>query len=148
MAMTLCNTKTIEFSRCKRQKIQLNFDGGEITSDVGAILLNRVDKMINLTNRIASTANDPRCKGKIDHSIGDLIRQRVYGMALGYEDLNDHITLRKDTAIQTEIDQDKDLASSSTLCRFENAADRQLCWDIQKTLVEVFIAPLRGSLKE
>ena len=146
--MTLCNTKTIEFSRCKRRKIQLNFDGGEITSDAGAILLNRVDKIINLTNRIASTANDPRCKGKADHSIGDLIRQRVYGLALGYEDLNDHITLRKDTAIQTAVGQDKDLASSSTLCRFENAADRQLCWDIHKTLVEVFIESFKKPPKE
>ncbi len=146
--MTLCNTKDIEFSRCKGRKIQLNFNGGEITSDAGAILLNRVDKMINLTDRIASTANDFRCKGKIDHTIGDMIRQRVYGLALGYEDLNDHITLRKDTAIQTAVGQDKNLASSSTLCRFENDADRQLCWDIHKTLVEVFIESLEKPPKE
>jgi len=69
--MTLCNTKPIEFSRCKSRKIQLNFDGGEISSDAGAILLNRADKMSNLTDRIASTVNDPRCKGKIDHLIDE-----------------------------------------------------------------------------
>lgn len=146
--MTLCNTKPIELSRCKGRKIQLNFDGGEITSDAGALLLNRVDKMINLTDRIASTANDSRCKGKIDHTIGDMIRQRVYALALGYEDLNDHITLRKDTAIQTAVGQDKDLASNSTLCRFENAADRQLCWDIHTTLVEIFIESFKNPPKE
>ena len=91
--MTLCNTKTIEFSRYKTRKVQANFDGGEITSDAGIILLNRVDKMIGLTKHIASSINDLRCKGKIDHQIGDILRQRVYGLALGYEDLNDHTSL-------------------------------------------------------
>ena len=85
--MTLCTTSPIEFSRCKGRKIQLHFDGGEITSDSGAILLNRVDKMINLTERIASRAKDSRCKGKVDHKIGTMIRQRIYGLALGYADL-------------------------------------------------------------
>ncbi len=146
--MTLYTTKTIEVTRCKSRKIQLNFDGGEITSDAGAILLNRADKMINLTNRIAASINDPRCKGKIDHKAGDILRQRVYGLALGYEDLNDHITLRKDTAIQTAVGKDKDLASSSTLCRFENAADKQLCWDIHKALVEVFIESFKKPPKQ
>ena len=146
--MTLCNTNTIEFSRCKGRKIQLNFDGGEISSDAGAILLNKADKSINLVDRIAASANDTRCQGKIHHTIGDMIRQRVYGLALGYEDLNDHITLRKDTVIQTAVGQDKDLASNATLCRFENAADRKLCWDIHKTLVEVFIESFEKPPKE
>lgn len=146
--MTLCTTKTIEFTRCKNRKVQANFNGGEITSDAGAMLLNRVDKIIGLTKRIASTINDPRCKGKIDHKAGDIFRQRVYGLALGYEDLNDHTTLRKDTAIQTAVGTDKYLASSSTLCRFENAADRQLCWDINKAFVEVFIESFKKPPKE
>ena len=146
--MTLCNTKTIEFSRCKGRKIQLNFDGGEIPSDAGAILLNKADKNINLIDRIAATSNDTRCPGKINHNIGDMIRQRVYGLALGYEDLNDHITLRKDTVIQTTVGQDKDLASNATLCRFENAADPKLCWYIHKTLVEVFIESFKKPPKE
>ena len=146
--MTKCTTKTIEITRCKGRKVQANFNGGEITSDAGAILLNRADKMIGLTKRIAATINDPRCKGKIDHKAGDILRQRVFGLALGYEDLNDHITLRKDTAIQTAVGSDKDLASSSTLCRFENAADRQLCWDINKAFVEVFIESFKEPPKE
>ena len=68
-----------------------------------------------------------------------MLRQRVYSLALGYEDLNDHETLRKDIAIQTAVGKDEDLASSPTLCRFENFADRQMCWDISKVLVDVFI---------
>lgn len=146
--MTVCTTKTIGFTRCKNRKVEVNFTGGEITSDAGAILLSRADKMINLTKRIAANINDQRCKGKVDHSIGDILRQRVYGLALGYEDLNDHISLRKDTAIQTAVGQDKDLASSSTLCRFENAADRQLCWDINKAFVEIFIESFKKPPKE
>lgn len=144
--MTVCTTKTIEITRCKRRKVQANFNGGEITSDAGALLLKQADKMIGLTKRIA--INDPRCKGKIEHDVKDIFRQRVYGIALGYEDLNDHATLRKDTAIQTAVGSDKDLASSSTLCRFENAADRQLCWDINKAFVEVFIESFKKSPKE
>lgn len=146
--MTLCTTKTIEFTRCKTRKVQANFNGGEITSDAGAILLNRADKIIGLTKRISSTINDPRCKGKVNHKIGDILRQRVYGLALGYEDLNDHTSLRMDTTIQTAVGTDKDLASSSTLCRFENAADRQLCWDINKAFVEVFIESFKKPPRE
>jgi len=146
--MTLCTTKTIEFSRCKRRKVQANFKGGEITSDAVTMLLSHADKTINLTERIASGAEDSRCKGKVKHSIGDMLRQRVYSLALGYEDLNDHITLRKDTALQTAVGQEKDLSSSSTLCRFENAANRQLCWDISKIFVEVFIESFKTPPKE
>lgn len=144
--MTLCTTKTIEITRCKRRKVQANFNGGEITSDAGALLLKLADKKTGLTNRIA--INDSRCKGKIDHEAGDILRQRVYGIALGYEDLNDHATLRKDTVIQTAVGSDKDLASSSTLCRFENAADRQLCWDMSKAFVEIFIESFKKPPKE
>ncbi len=62
--MTLCTTKTIRFARCKGRQIQVNFKGGEITSDAGAILLNRADKKISLLDRIASGFNDPVAKEK------------------------------------------------------------------------------------
>lgn len=137
--MTVCTTKTIEFSRCQRRKVQVNFEGGEITSDAGAMLLKQADKLINLTGRVASTANDPRNQDRITHSIHDMLRQRVYGIALGYEDLNDHDMLRKDIAIQTSVGKDTNLASSPTLCRFENFAGYQMCVDMSKALVEVFI---------
>lgn len=85
---------------------------------------------INLTDRIAATAFDPRNQKKINHIILAMLFQRVYGLALGYEDLNDHDTLRNDTAIQTSVGKDENLASSPTLSRFENFADRQMCWDM------------------
>jgi len=146
--MTNCNTNSIEFTRCKRRKVQANFNGGEITSDAGVMLLHQVDKIFNLTDRVAATANDPRNKKKITHSIRDMLRQRIYSLALGYEDLNDHDALRKDTAIQTAVGKDEDLASSPTLCRFENFADKQMCWDMSKTLVEIFIESFKKPPKE
>jgi len=100
--------------------VQANFDGGEISSDAGAILLRQADKIINLTDRIAATAFDPRNQKKINHTILAMLHQRVYGLALGYEDLNDHDTLRNDTAIQATI---TDIASFPFTCSAVN-----ICW--------------------
>ena len=137
--MTVCTTKTIEYARCKRRKVQAEFNGGDITSDGGVMLLRQVDRRLQLTKRIAAILNDPRCPSKIQHRLLDMLRQRVYGLALGYEDLNDHSSLRKDPAIQTAVEQDQDLASSSTLCRFENWINAEALWDISRILIDVFI---------
>ena len=69
-----------------------------------------------------------------------LIRQRIYGLAQGYEDLKDHDTLRHDLAWQTAVDRDQPLASSPTLCRLENRADRAVAWAVQGVLFAQFIA--------
>lgn len=137
--MTVCTTKIIEYARCKRRKVQAQFSGGDITSDGGVMLLREVDRRLQLTKRIAATLNDPRCSSKTRHSLLHMLRQRVYGLALGYEDLNDHETLRKDPAIQTAVDQDQDLASTSTLCRFENWISFDALWDISRILIDLFI---------
>lgn len=137
--MTVCTTEPIAFTRCKRRKVVADFGGGEITSDAGVLLLSEADKRMRLTERIAPKIDDPRCKGKCDHSLRDMLRQRIYALALGYEDLNDHVTLRKDTALQTAVGRDTDLASDATLCRFENRATQKMCWQISQALVEVFI---------
>ena len=70
----------------------------------------------------------------------DLLRQRVFGIALGYEDLNDHAALRHDLALQTASGRDRALASAATLCRFENRAERGWAWAVHAALVESFIA--------
>jgi len=137
--VTVCSTKIIEYARCKGRKVQAQFNGGDITSDGGVMLLRAVDRRLQLTKRIAATLNDPRCSSKTRHSLLHMLRQRVYGLALGYEDLNDHNTLRKDPAIQTAVDQDQDLASTSTLCRFENWISFDALWDISRILVDLFI---------
>ena len=64
-----------------------------------------------------------------------MVRQRVYALALGYEDLNDHDTLRREIGLQTAVERDRSLASASTLCRFENRADRTTAWRISCAIV-------------
>ncbi len=146
--MTVCHKSELEFPGCKNRKVQANFNGGNITSDGGVMLLSQADKQINLTNRIASLIDDLRCKGKIDHSILNMLRQRVYGLAMGYEDVNDHIHLRKDIAIQTAVGSDRNLASSSTLNRFENSVDQELCRKINSMFIEFFIESFEKAPQE
>ncbi len=88
---------------------------------------------------IAKLFEDKRDQPKINHTIKEMLRQRVFGIALGYEDLNDQNTLRHDIAIQTIVGTDQALASSPTLSRFENTATKQLAFDIHKQIVENFI---------
>jgi len=84
-----------------------------------------------------------RRRASLLHDGLSLLRQRVYGLALGYEDLNDHETLRRDLAIQTAVERTKALASSSTLCRRENRADRDAAWRMHEVMVEQFIASFK-----
>ena len=83
---------------------------------------------------------DHRDPELIEHTVKELSAERVMGLAPGYEDLNDHTTLRKDPAFQTAIEQDYEPASPSTLCRFENRTDRQTAWAIHQVIIEQFIA--------
>ena len=99
-----------------------------------------MDRRLGLLERTARTVADPRRRRSCDHSLVSMLRQRVYALALGYEDLNDHDTLRRDVALQTAAERDTELASASTLCRWENRADRKAAWTIHEALVEQFIA--------
>ena len=137
--MTECTTSTIAFTSCKRRLVQADFSGGEITSDAGVLLLKEADRNLGLTASVASTLKDKRNKRQIRHDYQSMIQQRVYGIALGYEDLNDHQALRKDPLIQTALNKDKDLASSPTLCRFENSMSREEAVAIHKVLIKQFI---------
>lgn len=137
--MTKCNQIPLQFSSVKKRKVQVEFDGKEITSDAGVILLAEADKKIDLLSKLALRIPDNRRPASCDHSILGMLRQRVYGVALGYEDLNDHDYLRKDKAFQTAVGQDEPLASSATLCRFENTANREVAVAANKLMVESFI---------
>jgi len=137
--VTECYKKFIEFPSCKRRKVQANFSGGDVTSDGGALLLRQVDRRLELTARVSQALTDSRRKASCEHDVVSLLRQRVYGLALGHEDVNDHELLRRDPALQTAVDRDRPLASSATLCRFENRADRKTAWAIHKVMVEGFI---------
>lgn len=138
--MTKCTDSILEFPRCQRRRVQAEFSGGAITSDGGVVLLRQVDQRIGLTERLAQRLPDPRDPARCDHRLRDLLRQRIYGLALGYEDLNDHPGLRQDIAVPTAVDRDTPLASPATLCRWENRADRAVAWVFHEILVEQFIA--------
>jgi len=126
LPMPDCTPTQIEFPSFKRRKIEAQFSGGAITSDGGVMLLRAVDQRVGLTERIAEKMHDFRDPNRVQHQLVDLLRQRVYGLACGYEDLNDHETLRNDIAFQTAVEKDLALGSPSTLCRFEQSADRRL----------------------
>ena len=98
--------------------------------------------------RLARALSDPRRQASCDHDVPGLVRQRLYAIALGYEDLNDHDGLRQDVALQTAVERDQWLASASTLCRFENRADRETAWRLHEVLLDQFIASFKRAPKK
>jgi hypothetical protein len=81
------------------------------------LLLQQADRRLGLSAAVAKALQDPRRRASCVHGLDSLIRQRLFGLALGYEDLNDHHSLRHDVALQTAVERDSPLASASTLCR-------------------------------
>lgn len=124
---TQCNAEQLQFSCVKRRRVVAAFDGGMVSSDAGALLLGRADEAIGLIDRLAGCFIDEREPTLIEHAVRTLIGQRVFGMALGYEDLNDHESLRHDAVFGTllgklEPERRSDcaaLAGKSTLNRLE-----------------------------
>lgn len=138
--MTNCNLDSVEFPRTRGRVIEANFGGGEVTSNGGVLLLREVDRRVGLISEVARRLFDPRCGNAMKHSLGSLLKQRVYGLCLGYEDLNDHRELRRDTLLQTATDRDNELGSSSTLCRLENWSHHHAsAIVIHQVIVEKFI---------
>ena len=101
--MTECTQSSLEFPGFSRRKIEASFDGGDITGNGGAQLLRLADERIGLTRAAARAIGDSRRGKSCAHDLESLIRQRVYGIALGHEDLNDHDGLRSDLALQTAL---------------------------------------------
>ncbi len=146
--MTDCTSETMLFPACRKRRVEAAFDGGEVTSNGGALLLRQVDRRLGLTAAVAGALSDVRQRGKVKHRLVDMLRQRVFGIALGYEDLNDHAALRHDGALQTAAGRDAALASAPTLCRFENRAAPGSAWAIHGVLVDVFIASFEAPPEE
>ncbi len=130
---THCKSKQLEFEGLGRRKVVADFTGGQISSDGGCLLLREIDQRFRLTERFANCFVDHRDPGAIEHSVRELIAQRVYSLALGYEDLNDHHDLSRDPLLATAVgkmdpngskrkhvkDRGIPLASPSTLGRVE-----------------------------
>ncbi|MGH8760826.1 MAG: IS1380 family transposase [Burkholderiales bacterium] len=146
--MSDCTSKQIEFESFGRRRVEVNFDGGEVSSDGGLPLLRKLERRLGLLDAVARVLADPRDPERIEHSVLDMLRQRVFGLVQGYEDLNDHAALRNDVLMQTACERDTALASAPTLCRLENRASRAAAWAIHGVIVEKFIASFKRPPKE
>ena len=120
--MTECNQSGFGFEGCGRREIVARFDGGTISSDGGAFLLRQTDRRLNLLARLAGCFLDGRNPDLVEHSGLEMLSQRVYGLAVGYEDINDHEQLRRDPVfgiLAGRQELDAPLAGKSTLNRME-----------------------------
>jgi hypothetical protein len=170
---TECISAQLEFQGVDRRTVRAAFDGGHISSDGGALLLREVDARLGIAERLAQCFTDHRHQDLIEHSVLELVRQRVYGLCLGYEDLNDHDDLMRDPLLalclgktdleggtrRRESDRGKALASSSTLNRLElTPADadsrgryKKIVYHperIEELLVELFLDSFEHAPKE
>ena len=142
--MTQCSDTTLPFAILGTRALQADFSGGALTTDAGALLLRETDKRLGLLEALDHCLPDPRDPDLITHPQRALLAQRVFGIAAGYEDLNDHQHLRHDPLWQALAEYDPNpeqpLASAPTLCRLENRAGRAALCRMAAALVEQFIA--------
>lgn len=101
--MPKCTDETVVFGRVGRRVVQAAFDGGDIVSDGGVLLLKRVDDRLGLTRAAAQAIGDERRAGSVQHSVHSLLAQRIYGLCLGWSDVSDHNVLRNDLVMQTAV---------------------------------------------
>jgi hypothetical protein len=158
--MTECTQSTFEFAAHFSRNVVARFDGGTITTDGGGLLLRETDRRLNLLPRLAECFLDGRSPLLVEHTVEQLVSQRVYGLALGYEDLNDHEQLRQDPLLRVlagKADvEDSPLAGKSTLNRLElsdgtpNRYKKITFWKdgIDELLVKVFVESYAAAPEE
>src|SRR3954467_15388002 len=127
---TQCNPDQFDFARADGRAVVASFAGGAITSDAGALLLGATDRVLGLTRRLAACFQDSRNRAYTEHAVETLVMQRIVGIALGYEDLNDHDQIRHDPVLATlagklaaSRSDCAPLAGKSTLNRLELSRD-------------------------
>ncbi len=143
--------QSVLFADLSDKPLVVKFDQPHASSDGGAILLQACDRRLGLTQALIGGIDDRRQSGKIRHAIGDLVRQRLYAIACGYPDGNDARRLSADPIQKLLCGRDplsgEDLASQSTLSRFENAFDRADLYRMGLALAETVIERHRRRLK-
>ena len=134
---------TLSFANVSGKKIEADFDGGTTTSDGGALLLRQAESKIGIVDRIVGALCDRRHQSYIDHTYIDLIKQRVFQIACGYEDANDSNDLRSDPGLKAACERlpltGDDLASQPTMSRLENSVTRSDLYRMGEALLETFI---------
>ena len=122
--MTECNQESFAFTAHFSRRVEVAFTAGQVSSDGGSLLLREADRKINLLGRLAACFSDGRSPLLVKHQLPEMLSQRIYGLALGYEDLNDHEQLRRDPLLAVlagKRNLDETLAGKSTLNRLELA---------------------------
>ena len=160
---TECNQFVFGFHPQKRREIRAQFDGGAITSDGGGLLLREVEKRVGILRQFAACFTDYRNPELIEHQVEELVAQRVYGLALGYEDLNDHEELRNDPLLAVLVEKGEPgkaaLAGKSTLNRLELTKEtasrkeryKKIVLDhgaVDRLLVDIFLQAHREAPQE
>ena len=160
---TECSPDLFGFAPVEGRRVEAAFDGGDATSDAGALLLGATDRAIGLVGRFATCFEDGRDAGLIEHSVATMVAQRVFGIALGYEDLIDHDQLRHDPVMATLVGKLRarrrgcaPLAGKSTLNRLEHAAVTPSRYHkighdgaaIERLLVDLFLEAHRTTPRE
>ena len=134
---------TLSFASISGRKIEADFDGGTTTSDGGVLLLRQAEARTGIVNRLVGAMSDRRHQSYIDHTYTDLIRQRVFQIACGYEDANDSDDLRSDPGLKIACERlpltGDDLASQPTMSRLENSVTRSDLYRMGEALLETFI---------
>jgi hypothetical protein len=142
--MTECNGPPIHFSRIDSRAVVADFNGGRLTTDAGALPLRELGEKLGLFQALDRAIPDPRRSPIVVHDQRAMLARRIIAIALGYEDLNDHQTLRSDPALQLASgkvpDREMPPASPPTPCRLENRADRKSLARIAEVLGDRFIA--------
>lgn len=146
--MTHRTPNKITLKRLRSQAVEAQFDGGTLTSDGGLLLLREADQKLKLIERIDRVIPDPRDPRYTVHRQAEMLTSRIFGIAAGYEDGNDHLQLRHDSAFQVAAGrtpaemnyEDNDpLASPSTLSRMENRVDAKTIFRLHEVLVDTFL---------
>ena len=165
---TQCIPNQLNFGSLKGRKVIANFNGGRITSDAGIVLLAELDKKLKITEKFAKCFRDYRDSSYVEYSVHQLLAQRVYGIVLGYEDVNDHDKLRYDPALAIALrklnfieSNQKTLAGKSTINRLEYCPETIINQkesryhkiepdpkEIEKAFVEIFLASYNKPPKE
>jgi hypothetical protein len=146
--MPKCTDESIQFGRVGRRVVQAAFDGGDIVSDGGVLLLKQVDERLGLTRAAALAFGDERRSASVQHSMDSLLAQRIYGLCLGCSDVCDHNVVRHDLVMQTAVGRAEALGSAPTLSRLETSATPEHAAALHGVLMQQFIASHAKAPKE
>jgi len=137
------NQLQLDFPTIFGKKVEATFDGGNITSDGGVLFLRMIEDQTRIVGRIVSCLPEGRDKRYVQHSLRELVEQRVYQISCGYEDANDCNDLRSDPAFKTVCgrnpESDSDLASQPTMTRLENSVSRTTLYRLAGAFIDSFI---------